>query len=533
MIKKIRLLTVLLMAPGLLLGTLLGTASAQFVVPVWIVTESLPDAIAGQPYSYQLQASGGVAPYTWTTVSTSYPSACCVLGIGTSSGVFNTQTSSTVLSSNIGTYYWTIEVTDSVGSKSQETLWLTIYPECKINSFNSSPFSVSIGQSSTLNWSTQGCNAVQLFATNSVGNVFSSALSTSTSGSYTVNSLSTAGTYYYKLAASASGVADPVSAPVSSIASIYVVNSPTLVLSTDFANFNYRLGDPIPTGVSGTITNTSSTQTITYNISVPNQPAWLNTGYATQTLSLGPLKAAGFGISVNPTGLQTGSYSTTIYFTGSFANSPASVDVTLNVYAPSGPISQYKNVLHNGTVYYVADGVRYPYTSAGAFLSYGFNSWGTIVPATASDVMLPVSTYTPSGSNQVTTYFLPPRNGSLINDNGTVYIITNGTRAGFTSEAVFNGLGFSFSNVIPGDTSFMVTLAPVGSSGRAHPDGTVVNIDGTLYLIRNGQRIGIPSMAVFTSWGLKLNEVVIGNSYDRVLPRGSVIQTRMQNQFGI
>jgi hypothetical protein len=523
------LLTVLLLVPAFFVS--IDRAEAQTALQ--ITTNALPNATAGQPYSANLQASGGTAPYTWATISTTYESACCVLGLNSSSGLFNTQTSSYVLPQYTGTYFWTFEVTDAVGTKVQKAVSLTILPECKINSFYSTPFSVSIGQSSTLNWSTQDCNAVQMFATNSAGNVFSSALSTNTNGSYTVNSLSTAGTYYYKLAASASGTVDPVSAPVYSIASITVVSAPTLVLSTDFAHFNYKQGDPIPTAVSGTITNTSSTQTITYNISVPNQPAWLNTGYATTTLSLGPLQAAGFGISINPTGLPTGSYSTTIYFTGSFANSPESVAITLNVSAPSGPVSTYKNVLHNGTVYYVDGNSRQPYTSAGAFLSYGFNSWNTVVPATASDLMLPISTYTPSGSTTPVTYFLPPRNGSLINDKGTVYLITNGTRAGFVSSEVFLGLGYSFANVIPGDTSFMTTLTNIDSNTKVHPDGTAINLNGTIWLVKNGARFGVPSMAVFNSWGLKLNEVVNGNGFDSALPQGTVLQTRMANQFGI
>src|SRR5579884_2362210 len=67
------------------------------------------------------------------------------------------------------------------------------------------------------------------------------------------------------------------------------------------------------------------------------------------------------------------------------------------------------NVLSNGTVYFInGSGQKQPYTSAGAFLSYGFNSWSNVVAASPEDLALP------------TGPFVPPMDGSLINDNGTV-----------------------------------------------------------------------------------------------------------------
>jgi hypothetical protein len=193
------------------------------------------------------------------------------------------------------------------------------------------------------------------------------------------------------------------------------------------------------------------------------------------------------------------------------------------------------NVLgSDGTVYFISTGnTRSPYTSAGAFLSYKFNTWASVVSASSADMALPLTTYTPNGSTQVTTYFIPPRNGSLINDKGTVYLITNGLRAGFTLEKVFKELGFSFSNVYPGDTSFMATLAPINSSAIAHPDGTLINDNGTIYVMKNGNRMGFPSMAIFDSWGYWMGEAVKANSYDRQAPVSGVIQTRMSNQLSI
>lgn len=71
------------------------------------------------------------------------------------------------------------------------------------------------------------------------------------------------------------------------------------------------------------------------------------------------------------------------------------------------------------------------YTSPGAFLSYKFNSWDKVATANSADLALNVS-----------SDYLAPRNGSLINDKGTIYIITHRARVGFASEAVFKGLGY-------------------------------------------------------------------------------------------
>ena len=49
------------------------TLTILIEAPLTITTSSLPAAIQGQAYSQQMQASGGVAPYTWS-VATDSPS---------------------------------------------------------------------------------------------------------------------------------------------------------------------------------------------------------------------------------------------------------------------------------------------------------------------------------------------------------------------------------------------------------------------------------------------------------------------------
>ncbi|MHB8871783.1 MAG: hypothetical protein ACYC5G_04985 [Candidatus Doudnabacteria bacterium] len=168
--------------------------------------------------------------------------------------------------------------------------------------------------------------------------------------------------------------------------------------------------------------------------------------------------------------------------------------------------SSGSNVISGSTVYFIsADGKKRPYTSGGAFLSYGFNSWSDVKEATDGDLALP------TGS------FVPPMDGSLINDKGTIYIITNGKRLGVSSDSIFRALGYSYRNVMPGDTSFMTTIGPVTSSDVSHPSGTLVNDNGTEYLNTCNGKLGIPTNEVFFSWGFSYAKDVFANAADRAL----------------
>lgn len=174
----------------------------------------------------------------------------------------------------------------------------------------------------------------------------------------------------------------------------------------------------------------------------------------------------------------------------------------------------------DGTIYTLtADGYRRPYTSAGAFLTYGFNSFANAVTARSGDMKLPVGS------------FIPPRDGSIVcsdrgTDAGTCYLITNGMKAGFTSEAVFKALGFSFSYALYGDVSFMSSATNISSSQQAHKAGVLVNNNGTLQIVGNSDITGIPSMAVLESWGYNPANAVPANSYDKSLTQSRVLTNR-------
>lgn len=183
-------------------------------------------------------------------------------------------------------------------------------------------------------------------------------------------------------------------------------------------------------------------------------------------------------------------------------------------------------VAPDGTIYTItADGKRSPYTSAGAYLSYGINSFINTVPAKESDLLLPIGG------------FIPPRDGSITcsdrgTDKGTCYLITGGVKAGFVSEKVFKDLGFSFSNSLFGDVSFLSLGVDISSSSEGHRAGVLINNNGTLQIIGQNEEsakqelIGIPSMEVLVSWGYDPNTAVPANSADKKLAQTRVLQNR-------
>ena len=52
------------------------TIQNPVVPPVSITTTSLPNAKRNKSYSQTIQATGGVAPYSWSIVSGSLPPGC-------------------------------------------------------------------------------------------------------------------------------------------------------------------------------------------------------------------------------------------------------------------------------------------------------------------------------------------------------------------------------------------------------------------------------------------------------------------------
>jgi len=82
-----------------------------------ISTSTLPNATVGTSYSQSLTATGGTAPYTWTTTSGTLPAGLSLSSNGVISGTPTTLSGSTSV---------TFEVTDSTGATAVATLPITV-----------------------------------------------------------------------------------------------------------------------------------------------------------------------------------------------------------------------------------------------------------------------------------------------------------------------------------------------------------------------------------------------------------------------
>ncbi len=98
-----------------------SATSSQFTVvgALTIVTDSLPGALAGAPYSATLQAVGGTPPYSWSIVSGSLPDG---LSLGPATGVISG------IPTQVGSFNFTVQVQDSVLATDTQALSLQVAP---------------------------------------------------------------------------------------------------------------------------------------------------------------------------------------------------------------------------------------------------------------------------------------------------------------------------------------------------------------------------------------------------------------------
>jgi hypothetical protein len=105
--------------------------------------------------------------------------------------------------------------------------------------------------------------------------------------------------------------------------------------------------------------------------------------------------------------------------------------------------------------------------------------------------------------------------GSLVNDNGTIYLIRGNQKVPFSTWQSFTGLGYSLKNVVTGDTStYTTSVNYTASAAAAHPWGSWLSNNGTVYYSTSTGLIGVPNLQTFTDDGGQWNFVVPANKYD-------------------
>lgn len=152
----------------------------------------------------------------------------------------------------------------------------------------------------------------------------------------------------------------------------------------------------------------------------------------------------------------------------------------------------------NPKVYYLDNFKKRPIESPAIVESRNL-SWNNLIITSREDIAS-----IPDGTN------LTFRDGSLLSNKGTVYIISNGLRRPIASPAAFLRLGFKWNNIKPVSDAEL-NLHPLGEAVTTtsnYPDGVVIKTGGgKMYLVEDDKRRYIPSPLVFESL-FKWNETV-------------------------
>lgn len=184
----------------------------------------------------------------------------------------------------------------------------------------------------------------------------------------------------------------------------------------------------------------------------------------------------------------------------SCATTPNNIEICLPYgqgsgrYFPNGTIIKSND---EPKVYYLENFKKRPIESP-ALLESRFDWSGLVV--TSQEAINEI----PNGTN------LTFRDGSLLSNGGTVYIISDGLKRPFASPEAFLRLGLKWDNVKPvsADELNIHPLGEVVTTTSNYPDGVVIKTGGgKMYLVDDDKRRYIPSPLIFESQ-FKWNETV-------------------------
>jgi hypothetical protein len=96
---------------------------------------------------------------------------------------------------------------------------------------------------------------------------------------------------------------------------------------------------------------------------------------------------------------------------------------------------------------------------------------------------------------------------------------------------VFLKQGYNFKYVMTGDVSFLPTAANIDEPTAPHQAGSLVNKDGTVYLVAKNGLLGLPSWETLESWGYSPSDIITANSADRNLIVIGVVTPKAPEQI--
>jgi hypothetical protein len=116
------------------------------------------------------------------------------------------------------------------------------------------------------------------------------------------------------------------------------------------------------------------------------------------------------------------------------------------------------------------------------------------------------------------------KNGMLIKEGNTIYIVYRNSKTGFANLSAFKGFGFKLANVITAlNTGLVSSGYTITTANASHPWGSWIKSGNTVYFVHENGLVPVPDMGVFTNNGGMEANIVPANIKDFTLPILSVM----------
>jgi len=408
---------------------------------------------------------------------------------GTSPGTANLSVNQTVLQSlGQGTYNGTVTITPTSGANTAPvtvSVTLTVTPAPPVTA---SPAAIALNYQiggannspqQTVTLATTGSQGVAFalstgvspnpsgriwFTVNPSGGTIPATGNTQVTVAYDTTANLPAGTYNGTITLSTpGGTPAQQTIPVT----LLVSTSPLVSVANAALTFNYQLGTAAPASQNVTVSSTSSTSAqLPLTISYTPQNSWLSapaTGFT----------GAAFAVSVNPIGLQPGTYTGTINITATgAANGPLQIAVTL--------------VVSNNPVIVVSTNGCSTLVNQSCPLLFA-DQIGQTAPA-AQNISIASSTLA------ALNYTVTAASSSC----GGAWLLPGGATSGTTNATVPIGVsanGVAAGSVCNGNLSIAATIAATGAAAPNSP----LTIPVTMYVSNSAMLVVNPNALSFTA----------------------------------
>ena len=156
----------------------------------------------------------------------------------------------------------------------------------------------------------------------------------------------------------------------------------------------------------------------------------------------------------------------------------------------------------NKTVYLILDDGAHPFPSIEQLIFY-------VRPESREIYSINLNTYPKAGAIGFDFYYFPRPAGVLVNLDGTVYLISSSGRSPFPSQEMFFSYGYDYRMVLQGnDGDRKKAVLPV----QKYRDGTLVDDKGTVFLISEGKKFGFKTWQAYLAAGYGSGIIVSGDT---------------------